>query len=142
MSDSGGLIGAITLLAIIYAGIAYEVAVNRLGRRPPQPAPDICCGERPDMRAILDAQARAAERRARETMVGGVTLDDWIEAFAKRLAELWGIEREDARRLGREWLELCDMRFPDSAYDWSLRAAVEMAEEYARENGEEYGANA
>jgi hypothetical protein len=130
------------MLGILGAGVAYAIAVERLTRRSPEPTPSPRIGERADMRAILDAQAMQAERRARpERSTDGTTLEDWLEAFAKRLAELWRIDRGETRRLGREWLEMCDMRFPDPGYDWSLRGAVEMAEDYARENGEEYGAN-
>lgn len=141
MDDGGWTIGVLTWISILGGAAAYAyAAVRHIEREVPKPAPK---GDRTDMRAILDAQAKQAEQRARMTYSAeGTTLADWADRFARRLVEVWMIDYNEALRLTYEWLDLCDMRFPDPAYDWSLRSAVEMADEYMRENGEEYGANA
>jgi hypothetical protein len=145
MSDGGWTLGLLTLTLIFGGAAAFAWAVKRrMNARPVRVSPAIPFTiERsaPDMRAVLQRQAREAEERAK-ARGHEYRLEQFIEAFARRLMERWaGLTHEEARKHAHDCLNAYDMRFPDPEYDWSGTAARELADSYADENGEHYGAN-
>jgi len=144
MSDGGWTIGLLTWALILGGAAVYALAVKRhMDARPlPESKAAPRTTEGPDIRAILQKQAREAEDRAK---IGGeaLRLNLFLDAFARRLMEKWmGLTYDEARKHALDCLDAYQMRFPDPGYDWSEAAARELADVYADENGEPYGANA
>lgn len=127
----------LTLLFIVTGAASYAYAVIRFMRKT-EARKDLG----PSISEILRAQSNAADNAARlRISIGGFTLEEFLDAFARQLMLRWNIAYDEAYRLGVEMLDECEMRFPDPQYDWSPTAARELADIYADENGEHYGSN-
>jgi hypothetical protein len=93
------------------------------------------------MRQVADRQSIALSRLYGEqpSSFDGHTERDWLQVAARHLMSLWPW-------IGLDYAVLClkdympdEYGHPD--YDWSKEMAEELATEYARNFGEEYGAN-
>jgi hypothetical protein len=143
MSDGGWTVGFFVAAMILGALAASFLIAKRpmnakpLGLRTIPPETEAAL----DMRALLQLQAREAETRAAAQREAD-RLWKFLDAFAWRLMEKWaGLTYDEARKHALNCLDAYDMSFPDSQHDWSEAGAREMAEIYAADNGESFGAN-
>jgi len=96
----------------------------------------------PDYRLIAKKQAEAAERRVAKIDGGVRDIMHWVHTAAMHLLSIWpGMSYDDALREMKDYLEDAIRAWPSDAYEYSMRSAREMAEEYARDHGENYGKN-
>jgi hypothetical protein len=142
VSDGGWTLGILTWALILGGAAAYALIVKRrMGAKPLLQSKAATPENAPDMRAILQRQALQAEEAATYRNAS-LRLERFLDAFARRLMEKWaGLTYGEARKHARDCLDAYEMHFPDPEYDWSEAGARELADTYADENGEHYGAN-
>lgn len=129
-------VGLVTLFLVTLFAWIFVYALTE-ERADVQPAKKVD----PDYKAIADKQARAAELRSR-TECHLPTWDDWLHRATMRLLHWWpSVSYDEAKSMIREYMR--DVAtYPDPNFDWSLSSADEVVDEYVREYGEHYGANA
>ena len=94
-----------------------------------------------DLAEIAARQSQEAEDRAAKRLLSGMTLLDWLRAFARVLEKQWGMSHDDAMKAAREWYDEMGEPFGGPDMDWTLESAAECARDYMQEVGESYGSN-
>jgi len=137
MDDGGWTLGLVTLGLIGFAAwaFAYYIMEQNPWHRSEPPKPSTS-----DFKAILEKQAEASAKRhlVRSEIP---SWDEWLHHAARRLQHWWPtVSYDEARKMIRQYMEDVAV-YPDPAFDWSLSAAEEIADDYMREFGENHGAN-
>lgn len=149
MDDGGWTLGLATLASIFGGAALYAWAVLRSMPKltlpksdDPPPAP-----KKPkaatdvSFHMVLRDQAKQAEQNWKESQ-SEAKLQRWVEIAIRHLMHLWpSMTYDDAAREMRSYLEDAIKAWPSKDWDWSDAAAREIAVEYTRELGEQYGAN-
>lgn len=129
------LMGAATIVLMAgFAGLYAYAAIS--AQRPNAPRPRKQKKRHP-LQDVADQQARNAEHRLHVDR-DALSRHQFLVIAANRLIQLWpGFDFDRAMRELNDYL--LDVETPDM--DWSPEAAREIAECYASEYGEPYGAN-
>ncbi len=122
------------LTAIIGGGYLMGYAMFR------HAFPFVRSDPKPTLRQVVDNQAKNLETRSKSyRSIEGLTERDWLLIAARHLMSLWvWMDLEQAVRELRDYMP---DKYGHPDYDWSREAAEELAIEYARDFGEEFGSN-
>lgn len=120
----------IACIAVGYANAVFEMQERERTKQAQKRKMDA-------WKVILAQQAADASRRAKAHHDGLPTEKEWISKAVDRILQIWPtMDRDRAWTEIKGAMEVAGMRFGDPDYDWSYDAAIEFAEEYARECGE------
>ena len=146
MNDGGWILGLMTTVAIGVGAWAFASAALAFSNSPkakvPPPRP-IENADKPSdlLRDLLQKQAsQAAERHRVEKAMA--PLEAWIQIAIRHLMHLWPtMSYDEASREMRGYLADDIKAWPSDEYIYTPDSAREMAVEYTRDYGEQFGAN-